>query len=834
MFKQLLQEGWTVRPVSNLENVPAKCQGVTPANVPGCVHTDLLRDGKIPDPYYNLNEPTLRWIGQTDWRFETSFIADEKLFEHERIDLAADGLDTVATIELNGREIAKTANMHVGYRFDVKPHLKPGKNTLAITFASAEHYAYAMEKRLGKLPYLNNRVPFNMIRKMACNFGWDWGPEFITCGIWRGIRLEGWSDIQILADRTSIRFEGKTAIVDCDVHVDGLRQHPGRVDLLVKVTQPDGQVIQGRDSTDAHVPDRFGPHIEIANPQLWWPIGHGSQPLYKVEMEFRNEQGKLVASTERRIGLRTVELDTSPDDIGRAFTIKVNGKPIFCKGFNWIPDDCFHDRACSPERYRTRIQQAVDANANMLRVWGGGIYESNDFYDICDEMGVLVWQDFLFACAAYSEEEPIRSLVEEEVRYNVTRLSHHASLVLWNGCNENVWGYHDWGWKLEGLVKGRTWGPGYYFDLLPKWVAELDPSRPYWAASPWSGDTDVDNGLYPNLASHGNKHAWDVWCQKPASAYRNFTPRFCSEFGFQAPPAYATLAEALPADQRVKGSPGMAAHQKHPSGDGYNAARLAESFDEVKDFDDWLYLLQLNQARGVQTGVEWFRANMPVCMGAVYWQLNDCWPVNSWSAIDSAGRLKPLWYATRRFFAPRLLTIHRKQDEYELCAVNDTDEPWNSPVELTIYHVNGEVKKLKTRTIDAASRTVQRIPLRESDVVRPQGWHECLAAVAGDVRTVHFFDLDRLTYYPKPQFTAAVEHRPGETRLTINAKVVMRDVLIQADRIDPQATVNDNLVTLLPGESFTFAIKSEVKMTKEQLTTQPVMNLANRFGRKSE
>ncbi len=400
-----------------------------------------------------------------------------------------------------------------------------------------------------------------------------------------------------------------------------------------------------------------------------------------------------------KIGLRTVELDTSPDDIGRKFILKINGKPIFCKGFNWIPDDCFLDRACEPTRVRARIQQSIDAGGNMLRVWGGGIFETDDFYQICDELGVLVWQDFLFACAMYAEE-PWRDEVEAEARDNVARLAHHPSLAIWNGCNENIWAYRDWGWKDHKDVVGKSWGKGFYFDLLPKICKEVTPTIPYWAGSPWSGDYDVDHGVPPNAATHGNKHVWEAWFKEDYAVYRKFEPRFCSEFGFQGPAPYSSIAAVVPPDKRDFGSLEMRHRQQsgnpaQDDGDRRNLRHLVRHFNlpgaqELLDaldtdrvipkptappcgsaplhaaaslpskvkFDDLHYLLSVNQSRALTLGVEWFRSRQPTCMGTLYWQLNDCWPGGTtWSCIDGDGKPKLLWYATRKFFAGRLLTI---------------------------------------------------------------------------------------------------------------------------------------------------------------------------------
>jgi beta-mannosidase len=840
MFKQFLHHDWFVQCVGDRAQVPANIRdALVPAKVPGCVHTDLLRAGLIDDPYFGLNEPKLLWIGETDWQYRTTFDAHAKLFDHERIDLVCDGLDTVAKIELNGSLIAQTENMHRGYRFDVRKHLKKGRNELAITFASPVNYAKAMCDRLSFLPSINYGTPFNFIRKMACNFGWDWGPVVPTCGIWRRVALEAWSGGRISHVREQITLNRGSAIVDLAIQLDLTNTEEFSIytelgfgpNLIV-----DGYAKFSKDRSTATL------QLELDKLQLWWPKSHGAQPLYWLSTSLAEKISptKHVNRLDERshhIGLRTVELDTSPDDIGRKFVLKVNGKPIFCKGFNWIPDDCFLDRACEPARVRKRIQQALDANANMLRVWGGGIYETDEFYNICDEMGVLAWQDFLFACAAYPEAEPIKSEVEAEARYNVARLAHHPSLVLWNGCNENLWGFHEWStddvsgkkvpWKEQ--LAGKKWGPGYYLDLLPKIVAELDPSRPYWAASPWSGDPDVEHGLHPNLATHGNKHIWEVW-HGPGDYenYRWFSPRFCSEFGYQGPANFATMAKYFPPEDLRRGSPSMQMHQKSPGGNERNDRLLQKNFELPENFDDWIYLLQLNQARALQTGVEWFRSRQPICMGTLYWQLNDCYPVTSWSAIDCDGRLKPLWYATRKFYAPRLLTIQPETDALLLYANNDTDEPWRGKIIVRRMNFSGkELAHIET-TIDANPReNVRAVALPDSIVTADDKSGELIVAEIDGVRAFHFFMPDKELNYPLPDYRVSLE----SSHVTITTNTLLRDLVINIDRLDSDAVIDDNVITLLPGESHRFAIQSAKKFAQQDFQGPPIIQCANRFGK---
>jgi beta-mannosidase len=874
MLKQTLHAGWSVRAVGDLSEVPNSLRDLSiPAHVPGCVHTDLIRAGKIDDPYLGMNEYKVQWIGKTDWEYRTRFVVDAKLFDHERIDLVFDGLDTVARIELNGTLIGQTQNMHRSYRFDIRPHLKRGgENELRITFAPAFKYAMAMRDKIGSRPAVNGAGgPFNFIRKMACNFGWDWGPVLTTCGIWKGVRLEGWTGLRI----KNVKFTTRKIIqkvlssdVEADLHVELENSGSAKLEdcFTFSLSNRHGQIPASGFSEHHNNKLRLD---SLSHVSIWWPRGYGEQSLYLLKVATDADY------CERRIGLRTVELDTSPDDIGAKFVLKVNGKPIFCKGFNWIPDDCFLDRANDPARLRKRIQQAVDAGANMLRVWGGGIYETDCFYDICDELGVMVWQDFLFACAMYPEEEPFWSEVEAEARENVARLSTHPSLVLWNGCNENVWGYRDWGWKDHPDVIGKTWGNGYYMKLLPKVMAEVDPSRPYWAASPWSGDPDPDNGIPPNAATHGNMHVWVPWFKEDYSSYRKFPARFCSEFGFQAPANYSTIARLVPAEKRDLGSQEMRHRQKsgdaNDDGDLRNLRHLQRNFnlpglDELVEslnfqprppqpqpgvvtpfrpadapskvnFDDLHYLLLLNQCRALKLGVEYFRSLWPRNMGTLYWQLNDCWPgVTSWSAIDGDGRFKPLWYATRKFFAGRLSTIqpdngvdYKPGDALTLYSINDTDEPAAGLHMIRRMSFDGTLLAEQQLEYSVGPRAVAAVKL-DPAVVTPSDSSRELIAVGSLTKAFWFFVPDKSLKYPQPSFDAQLTRDGRENRLTIAAKTLLRDIVLAPDRIDPEAKLSENIMTLLPGESFTFVIESDQPMTRERLTSPPVFQCANRFG----
>ncbi|WP_435588549.1 glycoside hydrolase family 2 protein [Micromonospora chalcea] len=809
--RTLLHEGWTLRAEPGPAVPPEIAGTAVPATVPGCVHTDLLAAGLIPDPYLDDNENRLTWIGRTDWVYETTF--GWQPGDEERVDLVCAGLDTVATVTLNGVEVGRTENQHRSYRFDVRALLRPDGNTLAVRFDSPYRYAEAHRDRLGDRPNAYPE-PFHFIRKTACNFGWDWGPTLVTAGIWRDIGLHAWSTARLASVRPIVTV------------VDGV----GRVELHAEVERTGDEPLTVRATVagvTAEVPVPAGEPtavvtFAVADPALWWPIGYGDQPRYDLDATLHAADGRELDAASRRIGFRSVRLDTTPDAHGTPFALHVNDVPVFVRGVNWIPDDAFPNRV-TRERLAQRFGQAAGAHVNLLRVWGGGRYESDDFYDLADETGLLVQQDFLFACAAYPEEEPFRTEVEAEAREQVTRLAGHPSLVLWTGNNENIWGWHDWDWR-EPLA-GRTWGRGYYLELLPAVVGELDPTVPYWPGSPWSGSEEI----HPNDPAHGTTHIWDVWNTDDYTRYRDYVPRFVAEFGYQAPPAYATLRRALSDDPLAHDSPGMTHHQKAADGDGKLRRGLDAHLPPPADFDDWHYLTQLNQARAIQLGVEHFRSHRPVCAGTVVWQLNDCWPVTSWSAIDGDGRRKPLWYALRRAYADRLLTVQPRDGRPALVAVNETAQAWRGPATVTRLTVTGEPRAKTSVDLDvpAYSSVVVELP---AELARPDdGRAELLVADAGDAaeRALWFFAEDRDVRWPAAQWDAAVEPVDGGRRVRVTARTVLRDLTLFPDRLDPSAQVDAALVTLLPGESVVFTVSTTCPLDAEALTSRPVLRCVN-------
>ena len=817
-MRRLLDQGWTVRAVAG--PVPAALDAaVVPATVPGSVHPDLLAAGLVPDPYLDENEARLAWVGDVDWRYETTLHWSEvdAAAGHEVLELVAEGLDTVATVELDGRVVGSAANMHRTHRFDLTA-LTAGEHGLAVTFAAPLPAARRLSEELGPRPHTNDH-PFNAIRKMACSYGWDWGPVLATSGIWRPLALHGWSTARLAGVRPLVDVrtadDGTTGLLH--VHVDVVRA-PGQDGPLNATAEVAGRSAEGvvaAGSTSATV------ELEVDDVALWWPVGYGDQPLYPVAVTLAVGDQTL-DRWSGDVGFRTVALDTTPDDGGTPFRLVVNGTPVFARGLNWIPDDCFLTRIPA-ERYRERLTEAVDVGANLVRVWGGGIYESDDFYDACDRLGLLVWQDFLFACAAYAEEEPLRSEVEAEAREAVTRLSPHPSLVLWNGNNENIWGHEDWGW-VERLA-GATWGWGYYTDLLPGIVAELDPSRPYCPGSPYGMSPDV----HPNDPAHGPTHLWDVWNKTDYTHYRDSAPRFVSEFGWQAPPTWATLTRAVHDEPLAPLSPGMSAHQKAADGDLKLSRGLAPHLPEPATFADWHWAMSLNQARAVSLGVEHLRSWAPRCAGAIWWQLNDCWPVTSWAVVDGDGRRKPAWYALRHAFADRLLTVQPRDGGLALVVVNDSGTAWAGEASVRRLGVDGTTLAEVGLAYEVAARGTVTLPLPVEVAAAGVPAAELLLAEADGRRGWWRFTEDRDGDLPAPDLEATARAVDGGYAVDVTARSLVKDLAVLPDRVAPDARVDAMLLTLLPGESATIGVTTAADVPPEAFLDPLVLRSVNQL-----
>jgi len=653
------------------------------ATVPGGVHTDLLALGLIPDPFVGDNEKRVRWVAESDWEYRLQFSATYELLNKPHIYLVCDGLDTLATVHLNGQELGSTNNMFRQYRWDVKALLKPGNNELFIAFDSPVRYC-AGQQAVKPLPGVSQAIPGGPhLRKAPCQFGWDWGPQLPPIGIWKDIRLEGYESARI--DQVQFKQEhadGKV-ILETKVMVESFEKAACTAEL--RLVAPDGQVIEV--NAPINSTGEAGLKVVISNPQLWWPNGYGTQPLYQADIELCHDDQSL-DKRHYQLGLRTIELRQQPDEWGRSFTFVVNGLPIFAKGSNWIPADSFPTRITDAS-LESLIKSAAETNHNMLRVWGGGFYEEERFYDLCDRYGILVWQEFIFACSGYPWDDPdfIANFKQEAIE-NIRRLRHRACLALWCGNNEIEWIWTMWNWEGPQYDAMKKAYDQFYHHTLPAWCAAEDPYHTYWPSSPSSDTPFID----PNGQKQGDAHYWDVWHgRKPFNAYRDQFPRFMSEFGFQALPPLATIRTYAPESEWNMTSYIMERHQKNDSGNQLMVAQMLDTFRLPKDFESLVYLSLSLQAEGIRYGVEHWRRHPERVSGTLYWQLNDCWPVASWSSLDYFGRWKALHYAARRFYAPIMMSIEDKLALQSVFITNDTREAWEGSVRWSFETLDGKV-----------------------------------------------------------------------------------------------------------------------------------------------
>lgn len=714
---------WTVRAVGDLGEVPPGIRGrAIPATVPGCVHTDLIDAGAIADPRIGLNEELALWVGRTDWAYDLTFRVSRELLSRERVELVFGCLDTIAAVTLNGRSLGNAASEFLPHRFPAKQVLVVGTNTLSVRFTSPVKHAHAEAARLGPLPVNGDWDPYPFVRKCASNFQWDWGPRAATCGISDEAAIEAWDiaridGVWLALNDTAI--SGRVALQRSGAGDPALR-------IRSRVVDPTGRIVA---EADDHVPgsaittelrwtcDRIAP---------WKPRGESEGPraLYRLELELLHN-GTVIDRWRGSTGFRSVTLDPVSMDL------RLSGVSIFCKGANWIPEGLW-PRDRSRERVRQRLEQAAAANMNMVRVWGGGRYEPDWFYDICDELGIMVWHDFMFACGCYPEEEPIRSLVESEARYQVARLSRHPCVVLWCGGNEDIWAYESWGFK-DKVPSGRTWGEGYWRRMLPAIVGERAPSPPYRPDSPWSGDAE-----HPNSAETGDRHTWDLM----GDAFRTHVPRFCSEFGVQSPSTMDTLRDAHLLEGETSGVvPGaLAKRQRGPGGMlRWYDEPLATLFQAAGCTQEWIGQAHDMQARWLSLAIVWLRANRPRCRGALLWQLNDAWPGLSWSLIDSEGKPKPAYSAVQRAFQPRLIELVPFDGELCLVGINDEACEWDVTAQVSRRQIGGAVLATSLLQMTVAPRSAFRVPLN-ADLRTPTDprREELVAHSAGQSATWRF------------------------------------------------------------------------------------------------
>lgn len=794
---------WRLSLTSDVD-VPAEVrtrflEGAVPARVPGNVHDALLGVDLIDDPYVGTQELDSKWVGQQDWCYSTAL---PELPDMDHHTIVFEGLDTTATVHQGDERIGTANNMHREYRFPITPG-----GDIEVAFTSPYRFTDRMIEAHGEMPGPYEE-PFSMIRKMAANYGWDWGPTVVTEGIWRPVVVESWNRARLNSVQVSTSIEGSDGVLR--IRGDVLRVGSERTDLRVgvRIGDTDQTVELGCEGLS------FAFDLRLPGIDLWWPHTMGEQALYDVEIALWDDVGEPLDLTARRVGFRSVELRTDPDDQGLSFGFVINGHQSFARGWNWIPDDPLVDRV-TPERYRERLQGLKDTGADWIRVWGGGIYEDDIFYGTCDELGLLVWQDFAFACAAYPESPEFEEEIEHEAMDNVTRLMSHPSLAIWCGNNENFMGLEDWGWEEE--LEGRKWGETYYLETLPKVCSTVDPLRPYWPGSPYSGGVD---GVAHNDPNYGCFHSWDIWNREDYEQYKASAPRFVSEFGWQSAPSYSTLAKALPGDVLSQESSSLAHHQKAEDGMEKLWRGIGTHFTQPKTFDQWLYLTQVVQARAIATGVGYWRSLWPVCQGVFIWQYNDCWPVLSWAAEDSSGRRKPVWFTARDYFKDRTVVVQSLNDEPpKVDLVNNSEDQWLAEVTVHTVSLDGlDVNTSQFEEVVPAGSVVTR-SLNTATLSNSQ----LLVVDCEDQRRVWRPVEDRELDYPEPRFSVAVEPHESGAIVTISADLLLCELQLSADRISSEFESSSELVTLLPGESHSWNVTGDPALLEAVEWSVPIV-----------
>ncbi len=784
-----------------------------PAQVPGGAHTDLMAAGRIPDPFVGDNEIRVKWVAESDWEYRKVFSVSEELLHEDKVYLVCDGLDTLASLALNGAPLGKTNNMFRQYRWEVKSVLHAGENELVVYFESSVQY---ITIRQNERPLLNpdHSIPGGpYIRKAPCQFGWDWGPKLPPVGIWKDIRLEGYNLGRIADVHLRQQHNNGKVAVKAALAADRWSDKPLQARLTV--ISPEGEVKMQQLDLQNGASDL---EVTVENPQLWWPNGYGRQPLYQVDVLLLDGE-TVLDQRAYQLGLRTLELRQEPDEWGQSFTFVVNGVPIFAKGSNWIPADSFPTRITF-EQLDQLLGAAVATHQNMLRVWGGGFFEDERFYDLCDRYGILVWQDFIFSCSMYPMDDPeFMENVREEIHENVRRLRHRTSLALWCGNNEMEWGVEAWEQWVKELGGDRSALDLYrqfFYHTLPQWVAELDPDRAYWPSSPSSNEPFQD----PNGQVKGDAHYWDVWHgRKPFTAYRQQYPRFMSEFGFQSLPPLNTVATYAPRSEWNMTSYIMELHQKNKSGNGLIVGQMTDTFRMPKDFEAMVYLTMVLQAEGIRYGVEHWRRNKHRVSGTLYWQLNDCWPVASWSSLDFFGRWKALHYAARKFYAPVMLSLRETGTTVEIHVTSDLQKPWEGTVKWQLLTLSGEVLQHGQEWVKVGALKSMRVATEKFELTPDQKREVIMHA--------ELFQEDQpissalVTFVPNkhlilcdPQLSGAVGWQDDSLEIVISAQSLARFVEVELEGAD--AVFSDNYFDVMPGETVTVTCPLPDGWTLEQ------------------
>jgi len=772
------------------------------AKVPGTVHTDLYNNKIIPNPFFGNNEKDLQWIENETWQYQTSFKISKEELKNQNTVLQFEGLDTYAEVFLNNKKILDANNMFRIWKVDVKNNLKVGKNNLKVVFKSAVEIGKTKAQKLSYTLPEKERI---FSRKAQYHFGWDFGPRFVTSGIYKPIKLLFWNNA-IVENVKYDQVELNDTIAKLNFKVTVNAQLAGSYDLKINGVQKLFNFKKGINVIDFH--------YVIQNPKLWWTNGLGEANLYPFEINLSKNKVQL-SQKKLNIGLRTIELIQEKDSIGKSFYFKLNGKPVFMKGANIIPPDSFLPRV-TDSVYKNIVKNAVDVNMNMLRVWGGGVYPEDVFFEECDKNGILVWQDFMFACAMYPGDEEFLDNVKNEVINNVTRLQNHPSIALWCGNNESDEGWKNWGWqkqfKYSKQDSTQIWNDyeKLFHQLIPKTLDSLLSKKEnrYWPSSP-----SIGWGKKESLIQ-GDSHYWGVWWGKePFEIYNKKVGRFMSEYGFQGMPNLETLKKVIQKEDLNFTSEAFKNHQKHPTGFETINEYMERDYNVPKSLEDYIYVSQLLQADGMKTAIEAHRRAKPHCMGTLYWQLNDCWPVTSWSSLDYYGNWKALHYQTKRSFENQLISVDDDKTSYKIYLVNDDLKSLDGIFELAVYDFKGEKlwDAIAVGGIPENSSFVHfEIPKKEFEQFKLS------ESVLKCIYSSNSKSINSLYYFVKPKDLKLIKptikiNKIDDVTIEVSSDVLAKNVYLSSDE---STFFSDNYFDVLPNEKVIIKLSKSVKDIK--------------------
>jgi beta-mannosidase len=809
-----------------------------PATVPGCVHTDLLDLKLIQDPFYRKNEQKVKWVDVADWEYRTTFDVSDQLATYSNIALNFGGLDTYADVYLNDALLFKADNMFIAWEIPIKKLVKKGKNNLRIYFHSAVNTGLA---KLNKIPYTlmaaNEIAPESersnvVTRKAPFHYGWDWGPRLVTCGVWKPVTIQAWNN-EIMNDLyvKPINISAEKANYKALVEIAADKESKVKLEVWVdhKLSQTSkANLVKGENT--------LAVDFAIEKPELWWTNGLGGQKLYSVEVKMMDGE-KVIQSISKRIGVRTLELVQDKDSIGTSFTFKLNGVKVFMKGSNYIPSDIFTTRNTLPN-YQRAVEDALGANMNMLRIWGGAIYENDELYDLLDENGILAWNDFMFACSVQPDDSLHLENIKKEAEYNVKRLRNHTSIALWCGNNENLRAWNDWGWKKKYTPtdSAALWKvyEKLFYQILPNAVQKYQPEVSYWASSPQAAGNKLSDRI------SGDEHDWTVWFgDVPFSAFAEKIPRFVSEFGLQAFPEMKTIkAFANDSDMSYR-SPIMEHRQRSAMpwmGENFNGNEMMKTYISryykvPEKFEDFVFLSQVMQAEGVKFAVETHRGNMPRCMGTMYWQINDCWPTMSWASVDYFGRWKALHYFVKKSYQAVYPIIVRDKEQILVKVANDKLLSEKLTLVATLYDFVGNKKwskQVEMASVPNSSKVYLAIP--EKELLEKGAANQTVLVV--EVKAGNELIADNMFYFKdvkellleKPVVTKSIKQLSAqEFEITLSTDKLAKNVALFTSKIEGK--FSDNYFDILPGKNYSIKFSGNSENLSDELELKCVNGL---------